>query len=165
MDRVADAGVVWRRLVKHHLDDLGIVWLDPTCKPCDIGVEDSESRRQRHENKAAGEYDLVADEMMPIQDVDLRMVSICDFLICNIDVETHACGTYNELFLANSQNKPILIHVEGGKANTPDWLLGCLPHEHVFDDWFKLRGYIRHVAHDPVVDCMGRWMWFDWMGE
>ena len=165
IDRVADNGVGWRRQIRHHLDDLEILWFDPTCKPCDIGVENDESRQQRHENKMAGEFDLVADEMVPIQDVDLRMVSICDFLICNIDVEIHACGTYNELFLANSQNKPILIHIEQGRRECPDWLLGCLPHEHIFDTWIDLRKYVRHIANDEVIDHLGRWMFFDFHGE
>ena len=165
MDRVPDAGVAWRRQIRHHLDDLGIWWLDPTCKPIDSGVEDEESRRLRHEAKMRGEFDAVADEMTPIRDVDLRMVNICDFIICNIDIEVHACGTYNELTLANEQSKPILIHVEQGKRACPDWLFAMIPHEHIFDTWIDLRKYTRHVANDRVVDTMGRWMFFDWMGE
>lgn len=165
MDRVPDAGETWRRLIRHHLDDLGILWLDPTHKPIDIGVEDDESRRQRHENKMAGRYDLVTDEMMPIRDVDRRMVNVSDFLIVNIDLEVHACGTYDEFNLANSQDKPILTHIEQGKNACPDWLFACIPHEHVFGSWTDLRKYVRHIAHDKVVDHMGRWLFFDWMGE
>jgi hypothetical protein len=165
MDRVPDAGETWRRLIRHHLGDLGILWLDPTHKPIDIGVEDDESRHQRRVNKAAGAFDLVEEEMRPIHDVDLRMVNVSDFLIVNLDIEVHACGTYFEFKQANDQNKPILVHMEQGKNQVPDWLLAEIPHEHVFDDWVDLRKYVRHVAHDPVVDCMGRWMFFDWMGE
>lgn len=165
MDRVPDAGETWRRLIRHHLNDLGILWLDPTHKPIDIGVEDDESRRVRRSNKAAGWYDLVTDEMVPIRDVDLRMVNVTDFLIVNIDVEVHACGTYFEFKQANDQNKPILVHVEQGKHQCPDWLLAEIPHELVFDTWVDLRKYVRHIAHDKVVDHMGRWLFFDWMGS
>lgn len=165
MDRAVDNGETWRRQIRHHLKDLGIFWLDPTRKPINIGVEDDESRRQRHVNKIAGEYDLVADEMVPIHDVDIRMVNVTDFLITNIDVKVHACGTYFEFKQANDQNKPILVHIEQGKNACPDWLFACIPHEHIFGSWIDLRKYVRHVAHDPVVDCMGRWLFFDWMGE
>lgn len=164
MDRVPDAGAGWRKVIRHNLDDLGIIWLDPTHKPINVGVEDDESRRLRRVNKMAGEYDLVADEMDPIRAVDRRMVAVSDFLIVNIDVEVHACGTYDEFSLANDQDKPILVHVEQGKQECPDWIFACIPHEHIFGTWLGLRKYLRHVAHDPVVDSMGRWMWFNWMG-
>lgn len=165
MDRVPDAGAAWRKQIKNHLENLDIMWFDPTCKPIDLGAEDDESRLIRRANKAAGWYDLVEEEMIPIRNVDLRMVSICDFLICNIDVETHACGTYNELFLANSQEKPILVHIEQGRKECPDWLLACLPHEHIFGSWGGLIDYVKHIAHDKTIDCMGRWMFFDFHGE
>ncbi len=138
--------------------------LIPQTKPISIGTKDAESRRQRRANKAAGCYDLVEEEMIPIRNVDLRMVAVSDFLIVNIDVETHACGTYNELFLANEQSKPILVHVEQGKRECPDWLLACLPHEHIFDTWDGLIKYMRHVAHDKVVNHTGRWLFFNWTG-
>ena len=165
MDLAPDAGVGWRRLIKHNLDDLGIIWLDPTHKPIDIGVEDDESRRLRHENKMAEQYDLVADEMTPIREVDLRMVNVCDWVIVHIDIEVHACGTYEEFKQANDQNKPVLVHVAQGKRECPDWLFACIPHEHIFGSWLDLRKYVRHVAHDPVVDYMGRWMFFNWTGS
>ena len=165
IDRVVDDGITWRKLIRHNLDDLGILWLDPTRKPTDIGVEDAESRRLRRENKMARQYDLVADEMTPIRDVDLRMVSISDFLIVNIDIEVHACGTYFEFKHANDQNKPVLVHVEQGKRECPDWLLAEIPHEHIFGSWIALRKYVLHIAHDPGIDYMGRWMFFNWMCE
>jgi len=165
MDRTLDNGETWRRQIRYHLNDLGILWLDPTHKPIDICEESNESRRQRHANKAAGWYDLVTDEMVPIHDVDIRMVNISDFLIVNINVEVHACGTYFEFKQANDQSKPILVHVEQGKRECPDWLLAEIPHEHIFDSWIDLQKYVRHVAHDTVVDHMGRWMFFNFHGE
>ncbi len=165
IDRVIDDGVIWRQRIRQELDDLGILWLDPTRKPIDIGVEDDASRKRRRANKLAGDYDAVADEMIPIREVDLRMVNVCDFLIVNIDVEVHACGTYDEFKQANDQNKPILVHVEQSKKMCPDWLFACIPHEHIFGSWLDLRKYVRHVAHDPVVDYMGRWMFFNWTGS
>ena len=165
MDRTSDNGETWRRQIRHHLDDLGILWLDPTRKPISIGAEDEESRQQRRVNKKAGRYDLVADEMAPIHDVDLRLVNITDFLIVNIDVSIHACGTYFEFKQANDQNKPVLVHIEQSKENCPDWLFACIPHEHIFDTWLDLCQYVRHIANDEVIEHLGRWMFFDFHGE
>jgi hypothetical protein len=164
MDRAADAGVVWRRDIRQRLD-LGIQWLDPTRKPIDIGVEDDASRAARKNHKVSEDYQFVVEEMKPIRRVDLRMVDVCDFLIVNLDMDIHACGTYEEIFLANRQKKPIFIHVEQGKQAAPDWLYGTLPHEYFHSTWESLHQHVERVAHNPnFIDPYGRWYFFDWMG-
>jgi len=165
MDRVPDAGVEWRRRLRQDHNDLKIVWLDPTAKPIDIGVEDAESRARRHQAKACGQYDVVVKEINPIRRVDLRMVDISDWLVVNIDLEVHACGTLEEVFLANRQKKPILVHVEQGKCNAPDWLFATIPHQLIFDNWLQVGDYIQHIAHDPVIETLNRWMFFNFHGE
>jgi len=165
MDRVADSGVIWRRELRAVHDDLKITWLDPTDKPIDMGVEDDNSRARRRESKLHGRYDEVTAEIYPIRRVDLRMVDISDWLAVNIDLEVHATGTYEEVFLANRQKKPILARVEQGKHNAPDWLFATIPHQLIFDDWEAMSDYIQHIAHDPVIETMGRWVFFDFHGE
>jgi hypothetical protein len=165
MDRVEDGGVEWRRQLRYQHDDLKIVWLDPTDKPIDLGVEDNESRERRRQAKALGQYDTVTNEINPIRRVDLRMVDISDWLAVNIDLDVHACGTLEEVFLANRQKKPILVHIEQGKCNAPDWLFATIPHQLIFDNWFQMGDYIRHIANDPVIDTLNRWMFFDFHGE
>lgn len=164
MDRVKDAGVGWRKMIRQELQ-MGLNWLDPTRKPINVGLEDDESRKRRKFNKAAGDFEAVRAEMKTIRHVDLRMVDICDFLIVNLDMDVHASGTYEELYLANSQKKPVLVHVEQGKANAPDWLFGTLPDEYIFTDWKDLVNYVRGVAHGNIVDVHDRWGFFDWMGD
>jgi hypothetical protein len=78
MDRAADAGVGWRRNIRATLDDLRILWLDPTRKPIQVGIEDDASRAYRRKTKAQGNYQFVTREMKPIRCVDLRMVDICE---------------------------------------------------------------------------------------
>ena len=166
MDRAKDAGIGWRRNTRWSQNHLGVQWLDPTRKPINIGVEDDASRARRKESKKLGKLGPVVDEMKPIRRVDLRMVDICDFLIVNLDMDIHACGTYEEIFLANRQKKPILIHVEQGRNAVPDWLLGTVPEEHIFDNWDDLHDYLNRVNEDPEwVDEYGRWYFFHWMGH
>ena len=103
--------------------------------------------------------------MKIIRSVDLRMVDIVDFLIVNIDIETYTCGTPEEYFWANRCKKPIICRIVQGKENTPDWLLGTIPHEMIFSTWSEVIDYFRHIAFDDKINLLKRWMFFDWMGE
>jgi hypothetical protein len=165
MDRVTDGGVGWRKDLIRNLEDLKIVWLDPTRKPIDIGVEDLENRGLRHKAKRAGDFEFVRKQMKEIRPVDLRMVDIADFLVVNLDLDVHATGTYEELYWANRCKKPIIVRVAQGIEHTPDWLFGTLPFEMIFSTWDEVKRYLRHIAHDPVIDRLNRWYFFDWMGE
>lgn len=165
MDRVKDGGIEWRQSIQSELIDLKILWLDPTNKPIDIGVEDLENREYRRLCKARGDFEAVQAEMKQIRPVDLRMVDICDFLIVNIDLDVHACGTYEELSWGNRCKKPCLVRVMQGKHEAPDWLYGMLPHQLIFSTWDEVLTYLRHIAHADHVDHLKRWMFFNFTGE
>lgn len=161
MDRVGDGGEGWRIKLQCDLADLGIFWLDPTHKPIDIGIEDSENRVKVERLKEVGLFTEASEAYKVVRHVDLRMVDISDFLVVNINLDIHACGTYEETFLANRQKKPIIIHMEQGKAHTPNWLLATIPHQMVFSTWEGVREYLRHIATDDEVHTHNRWTFFD----
>lgn len=161
MDRVADGGEGWRIRLQQNLADLGIWWLDPTHKPIDVGIEDAALRAEIENLKQREMYDEIVRPLKVIRNVDLRMVDISDFLIVNIDVDIHACGTHEELFLANRQKKPIIIHVEQGKNRTPNWLFAALPHEMFFSTWDDVEAYLRHIANDKNIVDFKRWWFFN----
>lgn len=165
MDRVLDGGIGWRQDIMESLADLKVLWLDPCRKPIDIGVEDLENRALRQKAKRAGDFEFIRNQMKQIRPVDLRMVDVADFLIVNLDLDIHATGTYEELFWANRCKKPIIVRVAQGVEHTPDWLFGTLPFEMIFSTWDEVKGYLNHIAHDPVIDRLGRWYFFNWMGE
>ncbi len=165
MDRAPDAGIGWRQRIQHDLADLHLVWLDPTQKPIDIGIENPESRARRVAAKLAGDYDTVAKEMKIIRHVDLRMTDVADFIIAHIDTSIYSFGTIEELVTANRMKKPIIVHVEQGKKNTPDWLFAMIPHQMIFSTWDEVYGYLRHIASTENVESSGRWLFFDWQGE
>lgn len=160
MDRVKDGGVGWRNEIGAWLRTRGVIVLDPCNKPIDIGIEDAENRQRRHELKLAGDYKAVARDMKIIRCVDLRMVDLADALVVNLDVEVHACGTYEELFLANREKKPVILRVEQGKNSVPDWLLGTVPDELIFSTWEEVHAYLHHIDSAPEVDALKRWMFF-----
>lgn len=160
MDRVADGGIGWRKEIGKFLESRGVVVLDPTDKPIDIGIEDMGHRQKRRELKQAEEYGAVCKDVKLIRVTDLRMVDISDFLVVNIDTDVHACGTYEEITTANRQKKPIVIHVEQGKQHCPDWLLGMIPHELIFSSWSEVHNYLDHIDSQPDIDHLRRWMFF-----
>ena len=161
MDRAPDGGLEWRARIREELKDLGVLWMDPTRKPIELGVEDIENRKYRASCRESHNWNAVQGDMKIIRAVDLRMLNISDFVIVNLDMEVHSCGTYEELYVANRQKKPIILHVEQGKAACPDWLFGVLPHQMVFSTWEEIHIYLRHIAHDPVIEDYRRWMFFD----
>lgn len=160
MDRIPDGGVQWRKDLTPWLNSRGIVVLDPTAKPVDIGLETAETRKIRQEGKHHGDFTALLEDK-EVRSTDLRMVDISDFLIVKIDISTHASGTYEELYWANREKKPVLVMCEQGKNNVPDWLFWTIPHEHMFGSWDDLKLYIDHVAFAKEVDRKKRWIFFN----
>lgn len=164
MEFVPDLGVQWREYIKTAFYDFGIIWLDPCSKPINIGIEDIAGKDLRKFQKSEGSFDSIAKNKI-IRHVDLRMVDISDFLIVDLDINVHTCGTYEEIFWANRCKKPIIVKVKQGKNNCPDWLLWTIPHEMIFSSFDEIRDYLLHISHDDVINHHNRWYFFDWMGE
>ncbi len=161
MEFAEGLGIEWRANIQNQTKELGVIWLDPTDKPIDIGTEDVENHEARKKLKNEGRYDEVANTMKVIRCVDLRMVDLADFLIINLDIKVHTSGTYEELFLANRQKKPIILRVKQGKCACPDWLFATIPHQMIFTTWDEILGYLEHIAGDPIIEHRKRWYFFD----
>ena len=161
MDRVPDNGVEWRDRIREQFADLDIVWLDPCKKPTTLAVESAESKIELNWAKQQCDYDYVTQQMTVISAVDIRLVTISDAVILNVDLDVHACGSYEEFTTANQQMKPIMVRVEQGKRNAPSWMFGRIPHQLIFSEWLDVGAYLRHIAHAPVIDSLNRWYFFD----
>lgn len=162
MDRVPDGGTEWRLKITPFLRSIGVVVMDPTNKPCNFGIENKEIRNIRQKAKMMNDYGPVLNDK-EVRAVDLRMVDVSDFLVCKIDMNFHLCGSYEEIFLANRQKKPILIVCEDGVGKLPDWLFWTLPNDWFFDSFDKLKIYLIDVAVNPnFKERKKRWMFFDY---
>lgn len=161
MDRVADRGNGWRDQITPFLEDLGVIVFNPIKKPTTIGKEDAETYRYKLKLKAEKNYGELSDLMKVIRAIDLRLVDISDFLIVNLDLDVHPCGTYEEIFLANRSKKPVIVHMEQGKNNAPDWLFGTIPHQMIFSTWEELRSYLQYIHSDAEIEHYNRWRFFD----
>ena len=160
IDRVPDRGVGWRSEITPFLKDMGVVVFNPLDKPTEVGAEDDATHATKARLKSEGRYDELAAMMKVIRTTDLRLVDISDFLVVNLDIKTHPCGTLEEIFWANRQKKPILVRVEQGKSQAPDWLFGTIPHEMIFSTWEEIMDYLKVVDSSEQADLKSRWYFF-----
>ena len=160
MDRVPDSGTGWREDVTPFLEGMGVTVLNPCKKPIDVGVEDDDARLNIEAYKSTGNFDMIREEYGNIRAVDLRCVDISDFIVASIDVDVHACGTYEEITLANRQKKPVLVWCQQGKAKAPNWLFFMLPHQHIFNSMEEITDYLSYVNSGENVAHFKRWFFF-----
>ena len=160
MDRVPDRGAGWRDLISPFLQEMGIVVLNPLNKPTNVGLEDDFTHEFKKNLKQEEKWDELSELMKTIRSVDLRLVDISDFLIVNLDINTHPCGTLEEIFWANRQKKPIIVHMEQGKEHTPDWLFGTIPHQMIFSSWEEIKIYLSHINASEKIETYKRWYFF-----
>lgn len=157
MDRVADRGKGWREDITPFLESLGVTVYNPLKKPIDIGKEDEDAFLKKEIFKTKKDYDSLSEMMKMVRNVDLRLVDISDFIIVNLNIDVHPCGTYEEIFLANRQKKPIIVHVEQGKDKCPDWLFGCMPHQFIFSNWNDIKIYLNYINTSDTIQSFDRW--------
>lgn len=160
MDFTFDNGEGWRKQIRIDLDDLGIIWLDPTRKPTTRAVESDDTRKKLTEAKEAGDYDFVCKQVKVIRSIDLRLTDMADFLVVHLDTRIFSFGTIEELSNSNREKKPIIVHVEQGKSHAPNWLFGMIPHKMIFSTWEELYAYLRIVNSSSEFDD-SRWQFFN----
>lgn len=161
MDRAPDRGNGWRDNITPFLEDLGVVVFNPIKKPTILGQEDEATHKLKLKLKSEENYTELSSLMKTIRSVDLRLVDISDFLIVNLDLDIHPCGTYEEIFWANRQKKPIIIHMVQGKRNAPDWLFGTIPHQMIFSSWVSIKEYLVHINESADMHNHNRWYFFN----
>ena len=137
IDRVSDDGVQWRNYIKEQSEKrgLGLHFFDPCDKPeglgSEIGIEKNKFQEPIRENKWQEAQDFVKQ----FRRYDLRGVDTSDFLIVKVDMDCHMCGTYDELFTAEREQKPILVIMGKGqkKVDIPTWLVAFIHPDEIFE--------------------------------
>jgi hypothetical protein len=159
MDRVKDGGSSWRQKITPHLKNMGIKVLDPCKKIINSHLEE-DARHWVEYYKETGQFDKIRDKFSFIRSGDLRCVDISDFLVAHIDIETHACGTYEEITTANRQKKPILVWCQQGKKQAPNWLFFMIPHEHIFSSMEEVVEHLQYINTLSDNSKLSRWFFF-----
>jgi hypothetical protein len=160
MDRVKDGGIQWRQRITPHLKQMNIKVLDPCDQPIHSTKQEEESRQWIDHYKETGQYSKIRKTYGSIRNADLRCVDVSDFLIAHIDLDVHACGTYEEIVTANGQKKPILIWCEQGKNKAPNWLFFMLDHEQIFGSMQEIIDYLQYINTVSDRTKLKRWFFF-----
>jgi len=128
------SGRNWREHVAEKLAPLSITCFDPYKKPFIKDVEEDEASRQEMETwMKTKQYDRVTERMKTVRAYDLNLVDRSDFIIAHLVPEVASWGSAEEITLAVREKKPVFISMEGGKAKTPLWMLGMLPHKYIYN--------------------------------
>lgn len=157
MDFAADHGVGWRNEFKERTKHLQLKALDPCSKPGGIGSEVDQEKDYAINLKKTGRFDELTKFAKKIRRIDLRLVDLCDFVVVYIDKTVPMCGTWDELFIAERQKKPVLVIYKQGKKEAPLWLFAAVNHKFIFDDMDSLIKYLEEVnAAKEITDT--RWV-------
>ena len=151
IDFAADDGVEWRRTIRRRLEPLGIKFIDPTDKVWDAAHEIGAEKKHIQELKKKAKFKQVKALSHLVRQQDLRYVDISDFVIAHIDTDVHMCGTYEEIFRAENQNKPRFVYFSKGRVNAPFWIFDHFNIEHMFDSLEDLMCYIEEMAKGETI--------------
>jgi len=164
IDRVADDGVQWRKYVKEECAkrDIHIKFFDPCDKPKELGSEIGTEKIAVQRLVKEGKWKEAQKAVRIFRHFDLRAIDWCDFVIAKIDINVHACGTYDEIFLAEREHKLILIIMGEGqvKSDIPSWLISFINEEEVFDTEDDCIDYLCKL-NSGEVELDDRWVKLD----
>lgn len=172
MDHDRESGKEWRDVMGPWLhEEKNCIVVDPYDKPMkSVSAVDALEDEANHQKvvsaiatKTDEGYDFAEEKMKVVRSTDLRIVDHAAFEVVNLDLDKRPCGTYDELFMGNSQKKPIITMCPQGKSEVPPWLFGTYPHRMMFDSWGNVQDYLDYIdtAPDSKIETLGRWVFFD----
>lgn len=168
MEHDREAGKNWRiMLAEWLLKEIQVISFDPYHKPLHSihkeALEDENNYQRALDAITKLDKEMARAYTKPIVHTDLRIVDRVDFIVAYLDVDNNPCGTYDEIFTASNQNKPVIINCPQGVRKVPRWMWGRLRPELFFDEWESIKKYLLHIAfdEDEKIDCIDRWKFFD----
>lgn len=160
----AKGGIEWRERITPILQSMGIGVFNPCNKPILYTKypENDEMRTMVKDHKENGRWNEVRAYYKQIVSEDLRGIDKCDFLLTYLDIYQHPAGTWNEIYLAAEQRKPILIVCPHGKKEVPNWLFGRIQPELFFSSFEEALEYLKRMDEGLENHLDGRWVFFDY---
>lgn len=154
-------GRAWREDMGDFLIEMGVIVFDPYKKPfLDSPTEDESTHIRMNMLMENGDYDEVAEHFKKVRAFDLSMVDRSDFIICYIDPKIPSFGTMEELSWSCRLKRPTFIVIEGGRKNTPLWVMGMFPPKYIYDSFSDLRDMIRDIDNGFKKIDSDRWRLF-----
>ena len=119
--------------------------------------EDENARKRMADDMRNCHYGDVAERMTTVRSYDLNLVDRSDFIIAHLLPEVASWGSAEELVTAVRMKKPVFISMEGGKSQTPLWIMGMLPHHYIYNSIEEVLDMI-HQINDGKKDIdSDRW--------
>lgn len=156
IERANDLGVSWRDKFIEQTKEIGVRILNPCNKPPSCMPEIKEGQRIADEIRIQEDWPKMQSFAKTIRREDLRFVDICDFLVIYINRNIYTVGSWDELFVAESQRKPVLAIVEGGIKYLPTWLFAVFELHEVFDSVESCVSYLLEL-NDGQKEMDRRW--------
>lgn len=126
MESMRDKQAHWRNRLKPMLLDLGFQKkniVDP--------VERQPEGEYQELDRLRGERDWDGFQALAKKIVqhDLRYVDLCDILVGHLFHGVQTCGTWDEVFMACLQRKPVFLAMNEWQDKCPAWIVGRIGHE------------------------------------
>jgi hypothetical protein len=151
-------GKNWREYVEKELTDLNITALNPYKQPFIKDIEEDDAARLRMaEDMANGNYSDVVERMSVVRSHDLNLVDRCDFIIAHLLPEVASWGSAEELVTAVRMKKPVFISMEGGKCNTPLWVMGWKIDNFIYDSIDEVLDVVKKIDSGEKEIDSKRW--------
>lgn len=168
MEFAPDDGVGWRKNITPFLEELGIIVLDPTDRPCRLSFATSATEELDMVKgiRSTGDFDKLASYVQEVVHQDLRMVDLSDILIVYIDASVPSVGTIDEFVTACNQRKPIFLFCKQGKKGVPIWLWGRMGKhwkDILCDDLEDVCSRLKRIAYckdEDLGDTINMKRWF-----
>tara|TARA_R110000824_G_scaffold331897_1_gene518502 strand:- start:487 stop:1023 length:537 start_codon:yes stop_codon:yes gene_type:complete len=148
----------WRESAEEELAKLNIITFNPYRKPFVKDVEEDEASRTRMaEDMANGHYSDVAERMSIVRSYDLNLVDRSDFIIAHLLPDVASWGSAEEIVTAVRMKKPVFISMEGGKSQTPLWLMGMKIDKYIYDSIDGVLDMIKKIDSGEKKIDSDRW--------
>jgi hypothetical protein len=157
IENCINSGINWRKSLVEKLNGLGIISLDPTNKMWTDDNDIKQETRGVASLKESGQFTELKQKIKKIRRIDLRCVDIADFIIAYIDPDIYTCGSFDEIFTAEREQKPILVLAPKGIKSLPSWLFGAIQINEVFTTEFELIKYLKFI-NDDKLEMDDRWV-------
>ena len=149
MESCRDTAAYWRNEIKQKLVSIGFNEeniVDPVKRQPEGEYEAIDRAR------AIGNWSEVDRITKEIVHHDLRFVDDCNFLICHLFDGVLTCGTWDEIFMASLQRKPVFIIMKNWQEKAPSWLFGRFGHAMMHEDIDEVINRLRNIRDgmEPV---------------
>ena len=152
------SGRNWREEVTEKLTPLGVTCFDPYKKPFMKDVAEDEASRQEMETwMKTKQYERATQRMKTVRAYDLNLVDRSDFIIAHLVPDVASWGSAEEIVTAVRMKKPMFISMEGGKSQTPLWMLGMFPHKYIYNSLDEITEMLYAIDNGSKPIDSDRW--------